>query len=418
VPEVNIASREFKADPYPFYARLRAEAPVYRTVLPDKQPAWLITRYDDVFNVLKDEQRFPKDRSAAMSTDQLAKAPWTPAMFRPLSRTILDLDGAEHTRLRGLIHKAFTPRLIERMRERIQTLADHLLDVAQRRGEMDLIRDYALPIPLTVIAEILGIPEGDRMKFHRWTKAVVELTARQHALLWGLLPLVSMVSYLKRIFKRRRADPRDDLITALVQAEEAGDRLTEDELLAMVFVLLVAGHETTVNLIGSGALALLENPEEMRLLRRKPDSIKTAIEELLRYVNPVEQATQRYAREDVTLHGITIPKGEMVLAVIASANRDASQFADPDRLDLTRENNKHLAFGQGIHYCVGAPLARLEGQIAIQTLVERMPDLGLAKAPDALRWRPGLTVRGLEALPVVIRRETSRRTASGVGAWR
>jgi cytochrome P450 PksS len=211
-----------------------------------------------------------------------------------------------------------------------------------------------------------------------------------------------MMGYLKRIFKERRADPHDDLITALVQAEEDGQRLTEDELLAMVFVLLIAGHETTVNLIGSGALALLEHPDQMRLLRQKPELIKNAIEELLRFVSPVEQATERYAREDVTLHGIAIPKGEMVLAVIASANRDEHQFADPDRLDITRENVKHLAFGQGAHYCVGAPLARLEGQIALQTLVERMPNLGLATAPQTLRWRPGLTVRGLEALPVAI----------------
>ncbi len=402
LPKVNIVSREFKANPYPFYARLRAEAPVYRTVLPDKQPAWLITRYDDVFMVLKDEQRFTKDRQAAMSAQQLAKTPWVPPMFRPLSRTILDTDGAEHARLRGLIHKAFTPRLIEQMRERVQVLATELLAAAARRGKMDLIRDYALPIPLTIIAEILGVSEKDRQKFHRWTKTFIELTASNNALLWGLPNLVAMMGYLKRIFKERRADPREDLITALVQAEEAGDHLTEDELLAMVFVLLIAGHETTVNLIGSGALTLLENPDQRRLLRQKPELIKNAIEELLRYVSPVEQATERYAREDVTLHGITIPKGEMVLAVIASANRDEQQFSDPDQLDITRDNVKHLAFGQGVHYCVGAPLARLEGQIAIQTLVERMPNLGLATAPQTLRWRPGLTVRGLEALPVAI----------------
>jgi len=402
MPKVNIVSREFKANPYPFYARLRAEAPVYRTVLPDKQTAWLITRYDDVFMVLKDELRFTKDRQAAMSAQQLAKTPWVPPIFKPLLRTILDTDGAEHARLRGLIHKAFTPRLIEQMRERVQSLSNELLATATQRGKMDLIGEYALPIPLTIIAEILGVSENDRQKFHRWTKSFIELTASNNALLWSLPNLVAMMGYLKRIFKERRADPREDLITALVQVEEAGDHLTEDELLAMVFVLLIAGHETTVNLIGSGALALLEHPDQMRLLRQKPELIKNAIEELLRYVSPVEQATERYAREDVTLHEITIPKGEMVLAVIASANRDEGQFADPDRLDLTRENVKHLAFGQGVHYCVGAPLARLEGQIALQTLVQHMPTLRLATAPQTLRWRPGLTVRGLEALPVAI----------------
>jgi len=211
-----------------------------------------------------------------------------------------------------------------------------------------------------------------------------------------------MLRYLRRLLKQRRADPRDDLISALATAEEGGQRLTDDELMAMVFVLIIAGHETTVNLIGSGALALLENPDQMRLLRQRPELIKNAIEELLRYTSPVDQATERYAREAVTLHGVTIPRGELVLAVIASANRDEQQFADADRLDLTRDpaGNKHLAFGLGTHYCVGAPLARLEGQIAIQTLAARLPNLHLSIAPRALRWRPGITVRGLDSLPV------------------
>jgi cytochrome P450 PksS len=282
-------------------------------------------------------------------------------------------------------------------------LSNELLDAAERRGKMDLIRDYALPVPLTIIAEILGIMEKDQMKFHQWTKSLVALTA-SGSFLWVIPQFMAMSGYLRRIFKERRANPQDDLITALVQAEEAGERLTEDELLAMVFVLLIGGHETTVNLIGSGALALLENHDQMRLLRQKPELSKNAIEELLRFVSPVEQATERYACEDVTLHGITIPKGAMVLAVIASANRDEQQFAEPNRLDITREIPKHLAFGQGAHYCVGAPLARLEGQIAIATLVRRMPDLRLTQAPHTLRWRPGLTVRGLEALPVAISR--------------
>jgi cytochrome P450 len=401
ITKVNIASREFKANPYPFYAQLRADAPVYRTTLPDKQSAWLITRYEDVFMVLKDEARFTKDRNAAMSAEQLARTPWVPPMFKPLMRTILDTDGAEHTRLRGLIHKAFTPRIIEQIRERVQRLSNELLDTAKRRGKMDLIRDYALPVPLTIIAEILGITEKDRMKFHQWTKSLLALTA-SGSFLWVIPQFIAMSRYLKRIFKERQATPQEDLITALVQAEEAGERLTEDELLAMVFVLLIAGHETTVNLIGSGALALLENPDQMRLLRQKPELSQNAIEELLRFVSPVEQATERYACEEVTLHGVTIPRGALVLAVIASANRDAQHFANADRLDLTRENPRHLAFGQGAHYCVGAPLARLEGQIAIATLVRRMPDLQLSQAPHTLRWRPGLTVRGLEALPVVI----------------
>ena len=402
LPEMNIASREFRANPFPFYARLRAEAPVYRTLLPDKQAAWLITRYDDVLMALKDEQRFCKDRLAAMTPAQLKKTPWVPPMFAPLTRTILDTDFEEHARLRGLIHLAFTPRRIEQVRERAQSLANELLDAAQRRGQMELIHDYALQIPLTIISEMLGIPEKDRAQFHRWTKLLINLSASQHGVLLGIPQLMLMLRYLRQLFKQRRADPRDDLISALATVEEGGERLSDNELLAMVFVLLIAGHETTVNLIGSGSLALLENPDQMRLLRQRPELIKNAIEELVRYVSPVEQATERYAREDIALHGVTIPKGQMVLAVIASANRDEQQFADADRLDLSRENNKHLSFGLGAHYCVGAPLARLEGQIAIQTLAVRLPNLHLAAMPQSLRWRPGLTVRGLEALPVAI----------------
>jgi cytochrome P450 len=399
---IQIASREFRADPYPVYARLRATAPVYRTLLPDRQPAWLITRYDDVVMMLKDEQRFTKDLRAAKTPEQLKKMPWVPPMFAPLGRTILDTDFEEHARLRELIHLAFTPRRVEEMRARVETLANELLEAAERRGQMDLIHDYALQIPLTIISDLLGIAAKDREQFHRWTKTLINMSAAQHAQLLLLPQLLSMMRYLRRLFKQRQMDPRDDMITALGAAEIDGRRLTGDELMAMVFVLLLAGHETTVNLIGSGALALLQNPDQLRLLRQQPELNKSAIEELLRYVNPVEEATERYAREDVTLHGVTIPKGGMVLAVLASANRDEQVFSEPDRLDLARENNKHLAFGLGVHYCVGAPLARLEGQIAIQTLAARLPNLRLAVAPQTLRWRPGLTVRGLEALPVAV----------------
>lgn len=400
LPVVNIASREFKADPYPFYARLRAEAPVYRTILPDKQPAWLITRYEDVLMVLKDEQRFVKNKQSAKTKAQLTKTPWIPPMFRALERNLLDLDGDDHARLRGLIHKAFTPRLIEQMRQRVETLSCELLDNAERKRAFDLISDYALPIPMTIISEILGVPPDDRPKFARLSKMMVSLSASPRGVLRTIPSVLAISRYLRRLFKERRAAPQDDLITALVQAEEAGDQLSEDELLSMVFVLLIAGHETTVNLIGSGTLALLENPDQVRLLRQQPELARNAVEELLRYVSPVEQATERYAREPVSLHGVTIPQGDLVYAVLASANRDEQQFDHPDKLDITRDARKHLAFGQSVHYCVGAPLARLEGQIAFRSLVERLPSLHLSVGSNALRWRAGLTIRGLEALPV------------------
>lgn len=401
LPTVNIASREFKANPYPFYARLRAEAPVFRTVLPDKQPAWLVTRYSDVIAILKDEQRFAKNPTNAKTLEQVKKMPWVPPMFRAFSQNMLDSDGEQHTRLRGLVHKAFTPQLVEHMRTRVETLADELLDKAARQGHMDVIKDYALPIPLTIISEIMGIGPADQAAFHRWMGTIMELGSTAFPLL-GIPNLWAIQRFFRRTIKERRVEPREDLITALVRAEEAGDKLNEDELLAMLLILLIAGHETTVNLIGNGTLALLENPDQMTLLRQKPELIKNVIEELLRFVSPVEQATERYAREDITLHGVTIPKGEMVLVVLASANRDEEQFENPDKLDITRENIKHVGFGQGVHYCVGAPLARLEGQIAINMLVQRLPHLRLGVAPEALRWRPTLTVRGLERLPVAV----------------
>ncbi|HLL73176.1 MAG TPA: cytochrome P450, partial [Pyrinomonadaceae bacterium] len=388
--QVNIVTPQFKANPFPFLATLRANQPVYRTSLPDKvkTPVWLITRYEDVNALLKDE-RFPKNRRSALTPEQISKLPWVPPMFRPLERNMLDLDEPDHTRLRALVHKAFTPRLVERMRERVQTLADELLEAVARRGEMDLINDYALPLPMTIITEILGVPAGDRHKFHKWSKAVVALSSPNPTV--RVIPSVWMfIRYLRRFFKVRRRDPQDDLASALIQAEEDGDKLSEDELLAMVFLLLIAGHETTVNLIGSGTLALLEHPDRMEKLRREPSLIKSAVEELLRYTAPVFMSTERYAREDVTLHGVTIPRGEMTLGVIGSANRDETVFENPNALNITREPNRHLSFGQGIHFCLGAPLARMEAQIAVNTLLSRMPDLRLKVSPNSLRWRPSM----------------------------
>lgn len=397
--DVNIAGPGHKADPYPFYARLRAESPVYRVTLPDRRPAWLITRYDDVVAALKDE-RLVKNKLAALSLEQAARQPWVPRMFRPLERNMLDLDPPDHTRLRALVHRAFTPRLVEQMRGRIQALADELLSTASGRGSMDLIRDYALPIPTTIIAEMLGVPDADRHRFHRWSRVIVSATPSGWGMIKAIPSAIAFLRYIRRLVTAKRAEPRDDLVSSLVQVEEAGEQLSEDELVSMVFLLLIAGHETTVNLIGNGMLALLGNPAEMTRLREDPTLIKSAVEELLRYDSPLETATERYAREDVTIAGVTIPRGGIVYAALASANRDERQFPDPDRLDIAREPNRHLSFGLGPHYCLGAPLARLEGQVAIGTLVSRLPNLRLAVERGSLRWRRGLVLRGLETLPV------------------
>lgn len=397
--KINIASPAFKANPYPFYARLRAEEPVYRVTLPDKREAWLVTRYDDVVAVLKDEH-IGKDRFKILTPEQAAQQPWIPRMFMPLARTMLDCDAPDHTRLRALVHKAFTPRLVEAMRDRAQALTDESLNAVEDKGRMDLIRDYALPLPTTIIVQMLGVPVEDRHKLHRWSSALLSSDMSKWGMLTAIPNVAAFLRYIRKLIKTRRANPGDDLTSALGRAEEAGDQLSEDELLAMIFLLLIAGHETTVNLIGNGALALLEHPDQMAKLRRDPALIKSAVEELLRYEGPLETATERFAREDVTIAGVTIPRGALVFAALASANRDERQFENPDRLDITRENNKHLAFGLGVHFCLGAPLARLEGQIAINTLLRRCRDLRLAVPRDALRWRRGLVLRGLKALPV------------------
>jgi cytochrome P450 PksS len=397
----NIASSQFKANAYPIYAQLRAEAPVARVTLPDKRVAWLVTRYDDVLSGLRDE-RLVKNLRQAMPPEQQKKQPWVPGVFKPLSHVMTHLDGADHQRLRALVQQAFTPRMIERMRARAEQVSNQLLDAAQPRGRMELIRAYAMPLPATIIAEILGVPVADRHAFQRWTKALISASESPLFALRALLPIMSFLRYIRRLVRERRSAPADDLVTALVRAEAAGDRLSEDELIAMIFLLLVAGYETTVNLIGNGTLALLQHPDQLAKLRSEPALIASAVEELLRYANPVGTTTDRYAREELSIAGATIPRGALVVLVLASANRDERQFANPDMLDITRAPNKHLSFGWGAHYCVGAPLARLEGQIAIATLLRRCPDLRLDATPALLRWRPGLEMNGLEALPVGI----------------
>lgn len=402
---IEIASPEFKADPYPYYAWLRAESPVHRVNLRIGSNLWLVTRYDDAVLVLKDE-RFAKQSSNAMTAEQLARQPWFLKLFKskcfaPLKRNLINLDPPDHTRLRAIVTKAFTPRRIEQMHARIERLADELLDTVQHHGHMDLIRDYALPMPTTIITEMLGVPPEDRRQFHRWTNSIASMFASKTAMLYAIPNMLTLMRYIRRLIRNRRADPHDDLVSALIRAEEAGETLSEDELLGMILLLLLAGYETTANLVGSGMLALLEHPDQLEKLRNDPSLIKPALEELLRYTSPADMASARYTREDVTIGGVTIPRGEGVFAVIASANRDERQFPGPDTLDIAREPNKHLSFGLGNHFCLGAALARLEGQIAIGTLIRRVPDLRLTVPTSSLRWRPGLMLRGLASLPVV-----------------
>lgn len=390
----DFASPRFRANPFPFYARLRAEAPVYRATLAllgFRRRVWLVSRYDDALTVLKDER---------FSNEWSAKLPWLRHFVGPVTRNLTNLDPPDHTRLRTLVHKAFTPRLIEQLRGRIQSVCDELLDAAAANGRMDLVRGYAMPLPLTVITDLLGIPPPDRLRFHSWSNSLIAAFAGIGDALRAFANVWPFRSYLRKLFAQRRVRPHDDLVTALVQAEEAGDKLNEEELQAMVGMLLFAGHETTVNLIGSGTLALIQHPQQRDRLQQNPALAESAVEELLRYTSPADFSTPRVTREEVRIGNVAIPQGEMVLAVLGSANHDEIQFPDPETLDLARAPNRHLALGLGTHFCLGAPLARLEGQISLTTLFRRFPNLRLAGAPESLRWRKGLFLRGLEELPV------------------
>jgi cytochrome P450 len=395
---------QFKANPYPIYERLRAETPVVRARLGTGYSAWLATRYDDAVAVLKDP-RFTKDVFRAPRRYFFRLEMLLAWMFGPFIKHMLNADPPDHTRLRGLIQKAFTTRFVESLRPRIESLTEELISKVAVNGHMDLMRDYALPLPVTVIADMLGVPVADRLRFVAWIQKFLDTGIGPQSV--TIIPTIRKFrKYIQWLVNVRRQHPEDDLISALVMAEEAGDKLNQDELLAMIFLLLIAGYETTVNLIGNGTLALLDHPDQMERLRQTPTIMPSAVEELLRYDGPLEISSQRYALQDVEIAGVTIPKGDLVGASLTSANRDPQQFEQPDTLDLTREPNRHVAFGQGIHYCLGAPLARLEAQIAFGTLLRRCPDLRLAVSRDVVRWRRSLVLRGLESLPVAFKAKT------------
>ena len=385
---------------YALYARLREEQPIARATIGGGVRGWLVTRYDDAVAVLKDE-RFANDRNNA-------PAPSLPLMervvrrsFGPLMTHLLARDNPDHARLRGLVQKAFTVNAVEAMRPRVEALTAELLGKAVARGGLDIVRDYALPLPITIIAEMFGVPPEERERFHRWARALVDVSGfSPWAMLKSAPSLLAYVRYLRLLIRRRRELPGADMISALVAAEEAGDKLSEGELLAMIYLLLVAGYETTVNLISSGTLALLENPEQLLRLRVDPALMEPAVEEMARYYSPIEHSVPRMARCDLQLREVLVRRGEPMFVNFASANRDARQFPEPDVFDIARSPNRHLGFGQGMHYCLGAPLARLESQVAFRTLLERLPELRLAVPRDRLRWRNSLILRGLESLPV------------------
>ena len=382
----------FVADPYPTYRRLRTEDPVHHSPM----GFWVLTRYEDVVAALRDP-RLAKEAIAAFVAARFG----APVPIMGLS--MLDRDPPDHTRLRSLVSKAFTPRVVEGLRPRIQQIVDGLIERAREKGSMDLIEEFVYPIPVNVICEMLGVPVEDHERFKGWSLDIARgldsilLPPDSEVPKRSVASRNALADYFRELIARRRAAPRTDMLSGLIAAEEAGDKLSENELLATCILLLIAGHETTVNLIGNGTLALLRHPDQLRRLRENPGLIGTAVEELLRFDGPV-QRTARIPSEDVVIDGRTIAKGEMVMPFIGAADRDPVQFPDPDRLDIGRSDNRHIAFGWGIHFCLGAPLARVEGQIAINALVQRLPKLTLAT--DTPQFRQSLTLRGLASLPV------------------
>ncbi|MBX3012892.1 MAG: cytochrome P450 [Caldilineaceae bacterium] len=397
----DLYSTTFKRDAYSIYEQLRSQGPVVKNIgLNGNGSLWFVTGYAEAEAVLRDHKRFVKNYHNTLTAQQRAQLPPMSRLTQLLDQHMLNLDGEDHLRQRALVNKAFSSRIINGLHERVQAIADGLLDQVQAQGTMNLIDDYAFPLPIVVIAEMLGIPAADRNRFRAWSDAFVTPAVNEEEWRRAEKLLIEFVDYLGQIFAERRQRPRQDLITALLQADEGGDKLSEEELHSMVVLLIVAGHETTVNLIGNGTLALLRHPAQMAQLKADPTLMPAAIEELLRYDGPVERATLRFAAVDAELAGQWIRRGEAVSVVLGGADRDPAHFAQPDQLDLTRENNRHLAFGYGVHYCVGAPLARMEGRIALNTLLQRLPNLRLAAPVETLAWRFNPILRGLQQLPV------------------
>jgi cytochrome P450 len=393
VPATPLVDPAVLADPHPVLAELRESGPVHRLDGSTGVPVWMVTRYDDVLAALSDP-RLSNDPHHASALTEVLRGDF-------LSRSMIGADPPEHTRLRRLVSKAFTARRVEGLRPRVQEITDALLDRITPRGSADLVAEFGLPLPITVIGELLGVPETDRDRFREWTDEMLDRPFDPGS----DLALVTaarerMHGYLADLVAAKRARPADDLLTDLVEATDEGERLDTQELLAMTFLLLIAGYVTTVSLIGNGTLALLRHPEQLDRLRADLSLVPQAVEELLRFDGPVNPGLTRFALEDLEIGGVRIPRGDMVMLAIAAADRDPRRYPDPDRLDVGAVDPGHLAFGHGMHYCLGAPLARLEGQIAFTAMLTRLPGLALAAREDELRWTGGGVLRSLRELPV------------------
>jgi pimeloyl-[acyl-carrier protein] synthase len=426
---LNLQREELRTDPYPFYEQLRSQDPVHWD---EEMGFWVLTRYSDIESLYTDE-RFSRAQGLMRGFQRLSETDREIAgpVYHSFSKTVFYADPPYHTHLRGLMNHAFTPRRVERLRVPIQRIVDELLDAAQSRNEMDVVQDLAYPLPVMVIAELLGLPAEDRGRFKKWSDDLFAIlgTVRpksHHLLERAAQSLDEMSEYVNELSLDRRQDPRDDLLTALLSVSEddgsmdahhqhgslpvhggereirehkAASTLTGEELVANVNILLSTGHETTTHLLGNGLLALLRNPDQMQRLKDEPALLSKAIEEMLRYDNPV-QITYRSVLEDTEIRGRPIRKGDLVNTIIASANRDPERFSHPDRFDIIRSEGRHVGFGVGIHFCIGAPLVRLEAEILFETILRRFPRLALAT--ESLEWQEHPIFRGLKSLPVYL----------------
>ncbi|PFC14116.1 cytochrome P450 [Bacillus cereus] len=395
---INLASAQFKEDAYEIYKESRKMQPILFVNKTELGAEWLITRYEDALPLLKDN-RLKKDPANVFSQDTL-NVFLTVDNSDYLTTHMLNSDPPNHNRLRSLVQKAFTPKMITQLEGRIQDIADDLLNEVERKSSLNLVDDYSFPLPIIVISEMLGIPKEDQAKFRIWSHAVIAYPEMPEEIKETEKQLSEFITYLQYLVDVKRQEPKEDLVSALILAESEGHKLSARELYSMVMLLIVAGHETTVNLITNTVLALLENPNQLQLLKENPKLIDAAIEEGLRYYSPVEVTTSRWAAEPFQIHDQTIQKGDMVVIALASANRDEAVFENPEVFDITRENNRHIAFGHGSHFCLGAPLAKLEAKIAITTLFKRMPELQIKGNREEMKWQGNYLMRSLEELPL------------------
>jgi cytochrome P450 len=391
-------------DPFPLFADVRRRGPVHHVTLADGHDAWLIVDFDEARVALND-QRLSKDMHAALAASDAVVAEGLPGPA--FARHMLVVDPPNHTRLRRLVAAAFSVRRIEGLRPRVEAMVDELLDAIAAKGPdavVDLVASFAFPLPFTVICELLGIPQSDRAPFGAALIVLLSPTATDEEYERAKQASDVVVGMLEALVEAKQHDPDDALVSGLIAARDGNEQLNQQELLSTIFQLIVAGHDTTASLIGNSVVALLRDPEQLSRLRADPSKIANAVEEFIRYDAPVPHSTFRYAVEPIEISGVTIPAGAQVIINLASANRDEDRYVAPETLDIDRRDVRHLGFGHGIHFCLGAPLARMEGQIALGSLIRRFPELRLAVASDELRWGhgDGLVLRGLSTLPVVV----------------